>query len=216
VKDVAIAGSHAFVADAATGLTVLSIAQPDAPVPVATLPLSGSPWGVVKSGAHLIVSKSGSQGGLSVIDVSDPTAPIEVATYDVDGVSVPAVLDTLVIAATSRGTTHIVSAPCLGEPTEVAAGITPAPFALRAYPNPFSRTATIEFELPRAMEAEVTVYDAAGRTVRALRAGQQTSGTHRFEWDGRDDAGRGVASGVYFVRVRSDVGTVSRKLVTLK
>jgi hypothetical protein len=214
--DVVLSGPYAFVADPDSGLTVVAVVRPDAPTPVARLPLPGSPRYLTLGGDYLIVGGNASPG-VSVVDVSDPTAPVAVAQYASGGFSRAAVLDTVVIGITQpTSSLEMLGAGFLGE-TEVAVDANiPAPFALRAYPNPFGTAATVEFELPRAMAAEVTVFDAAGRAVRALRRGVQASGTNRIEWDGRDDAGRRVASGVYFVRVRAEVGTVSRKLVTLK
>jgi hypothetical protein len=217
VADVVLSGPYAFVLDPDAGLTVLAVVRPDAPTPVAQLTLPGSPRYLTRNGDFLFASGYGSPT-LSAVDISDPLAPVEVAQYaTADGMLRVTVLDTLVVGVTPRlNDVEILGAGFLRE-TEVAVDdATPAPFALRAYPNPFGTAATIEFDLPEAMEAEVTVFDAAGRAVRALRGGVQASGANRIEWDGRDDAGQRVASGVYFVRVRAEVGTVSRKLVILK
>jgi hypothetical protein len=217
VMDVLLDGPYAFVVQPDSGLSVIAVVRPDAPTRVARLSLPGNPNRLSQSGRHLVVSGY-SNPALSVVDISDPLAPVAVAEYAADNFSRAAVLDTFIIGTTEpTRSLEILGAGFLRD-TEVAVqdAATPAPFALRAYPNPFGTAATIAFDLPRAMEAEVTVFDAAGRAVRVLRRGVQASGTNRIEWDGRDDAGQRVASGVYFVRVRAEVGTVSRKLVILK
>jgi hypothetical protein len=78
---------------------------------------------------------------------------------------------------------------------------------LRATPNPFNPRTTITFEVaPSAVEsadADVTVHSLDGRMVRRLWSGTLTPGTWAGEWDGRDDAGRDVAAGIYLVRARA-------------
>ncbi len=90
------------------------------------------------------------------------------------------------------------------------------PGRLQAYPNPFLGSTEISFALtPRgaASGATLTVVDPAGRQVRALTSGPLRSGAHRLAWDGRDDQGRVLPSGIYFVRLESADGKGSRKLV---
>lgn len=95
---------------------------------------------------------------------------------------------------------------------------TPVPPALRlgAHPNPFNPRVTITYELPRAGEAVVAVYDAAGRRVRILASGPRPAGAGRVVWDGRDDAGAAVSSGVFFLRLESGGRAEIRKLTLLR
>ncbi len=95
-----------------------------------------------------------------------------------------------------------------------------APFALPDaiilqpnYPNPFNPTTTIAYALPRAAEVHLTVYNVLGRAVRALESGYRSAGQHAVEWDGRDDDGSEVASGVYFYRLVAGEITATRKMV---
>jgi len=84
-------------------------------------------------------------------------------------------------------------------------------------PNPFNPRTTVHFELPTAATVRVDVYDAAGRLVRTLLDGARAPGRHSLAWDGDDHAGRGVASGVYFVRLRVDGAVVdTRKMLLIK
>ena len=71
------------------------------------------------------------------------------------------------------------------------------------YPNPFNPTTTFSFELKYADEAELVIVDARGRLVRTLVAGRREAGRHEVSWDGTDTAGRPVASGVYYYRLRA-------------
>jgi flagellar hook assembly protein FlgD len=69
-------------------------------------------------------------------------------------------------------------------------------------PNPFNPQTTIRFELEAPSAVDVTIFDPAGRRIRSILAGHQyDAGPRVVVWDGRDDTGAGVASGVYLVRV---------------
>lgn len=85
--------------------------------------------------------------------------------------------------------------------TEKPAG-TPAKFTLQAnYPNPFNPSTTIRYQLPVNSTATLQVYDVLGKEVRTLVRGFLPAGHHVTVWDGRDDSGGIVASGVYFYRL---------------
>jgi flagellar hook assembly protein FlgD len=87
-------------------------------------------------------------------------------------------------------------------------------FAARCYPNPFNPSTSIALDLPRAGEVRVRMYDVRGALVRELVRGSFASGRHEVIWDGRDDAGAPVASGVYVAEARA-LGGVTRARVTL-
>jgi len=78
-----------------------------------------------------------------------------------------------------------------------------APLAMACYPNPFNPTTTIALDLPRAADVRVRLYNLRGALVRVLADGRLAEGRHQLTWDGRDDDGNPVASGVYFVETRA-------------
>ncbi|MFH1865926.1 MAG: FlgD immunoglobulin-like domain containing protein [Candidatus Eisenbacteria bacterium] len=84
------------------------------------------------------------------------------------------------------------------------------------FPNPFNPVTTLRFSLAEKGRVSVTVYDVDGRRVRVLVDEEREAGPHGLTWDGKNDAGQGLASGVYFVRYRA--GTVSfwRKAALLR
>ena len=84
-------------------------------------------------------------------------------------------------------------------------------------PNPFNPTTTIRFDVPPpGGHVSIVVYDVSGARVCALVDGRRTPGTHGAVWDGRDDRGNPVASGVYFVRMSADTFARTNKVVLLK
>jgi len=84
------------------------------------------------------------------------------------------------------------------------------------YPNPFNPSTTIEFELPCRMEITLNVHNVLGQEVKSLISGSFGAGLHRATWDGTDQSGRAVASGVYFYRLSTGADQVSRKMLLLK
>ena len=94
---------------------------------------------------------------------------------------------------------------------------TPAPLALRQnYPNPFNPATAISFVAPAAGRAVLRIYDVRGAVVRTLLDRVVPAGEASVRWDGRDDAGRQVHSGIYFYELRLGAERVSRKMVLLR
>ena len=83
-------------------------------------------------------------------------------------------------------------------------------------PNPFNPLTTIRYDLPANARVRLSIIDVAGRRVRTLVDEQQTAGSRSAIWNGRDDAGRAVASGVYFYVLDAGKERLTRKLVLLK
>ena len=88
--------------------------------------------------------------------------------------------------------------------------------ALSAYPNPFNPDVTIAFNLALSNEVSVDLFNIRGQKVRSLHKGKLAGGNHRLRWDGRDETGRGVASGVYFARVSTASETKTIRMLLLK
>ena len=106
----------------------------------------------------------------------------------------------------------------MGTPKVVAAtAASPAEFALaQNHPNPFNAVTAIPFQLAAPARVELALYNAAGQKIRTLFAGHLSAGHYRSQWDGRDDAGRLVASGTYFYRLRAGAYLATKQLVLLK
>jgi hypothetical protein len=89
-------------------------------------------------------------------------------------------------------------------------------FAARSFPNPFNPVTTIAWEMPRAGDLAIDVYDVRGRLVAELRRGGAPEGPGSLEWEGRDRSGRRVRAGLYFARLSSDAGTEVVKMTLVK
>jgi flagellar hook assembly protein FlgD len=85
-----------------------------------------------------------------------------------------------------------------------------------ASPNPIAGAGTIRFALGASGPARLALYDAAGRRVRTLVEGPLAAGQHTIGWDGRDDRGAQVASGVYFARLNAGRTELCSKVVLMR
>ncbi len=83
-------------------------------------------------------------------------------------------------------------------------------------PNPFAGSTSFALALPVPADASVAVFDVSGRVMKSLHAGQLPAGEHLLTWDGRDDTGAPVASGIYFCRASVGGWREARKLVVLR
>jgi len=93
----------------------------------------------------------------------------------------------------------------------------PTDFALmQNHPNPFNPVTTITFTVPEMTHATLTVYNQRGRLIRTLHSGLTSAGVHRVIWDGMDDYGSRVSSGVYLYRLSAKDFVSTRKLVFIK
>jgi TolA-binding protein len=92
----------------------------------------------------------------------------------------------------------------------------PLKFLVSNYPNPFNPTTTIAYSLPLDTNIEIKVYNIRGQLVRTLVHDYQTAGKYSVVWDGRDQTGESVGSGVYFYRLISKQNTIVKKMLMLK
>ncbi|MGM0484424.1 MAG: FlgD immunoglobulin-like domain containing protein [Candidatus Krumholzibacteriota bacterium] len=83
-------------------------------------------------------------------------------------------------------------------------------------PNPFNPSTRIKYNLPERTRVALNIYDVSGRMVKSLVDKVQDKGLHSVVWNGRDNAGRAVSSGVYFYTLNSEAGNLTRKLVLLR
>lgn len=92
----------------------------------------------------------------------------------------------------------------------------PRVFASRlAGANPFRGTIALAYDLPAPRQVSLAVYGVDGRVVRRFPAVERNAGRHLVAWDGRDDAGRGIAPGVYFLSLKAGESSATHRIVRL-
>jgi hypothetical protein len=89
-------------------------------------------------------------------------------------------------------------------------------FAVSNYPNPFNPATTIKLNLPKAGEVSLKVFNVRGELVRTLVDGPMVAGQHSIEWNGTNDQGSQVASGVYFYETRTPSEVKVNKMALVK
>jgi hypothetical protein len=113
-------------------------------------------------------------------------------------------------------------APSLAPPRDITQSdsdpATPHQYRLSSnYPNPFNPVTTIKYEVPSPGGfVRLTVYNVRGQVVRNLVSGAIAPGVHKITWNGMNDYGKPVASGMYFFRMTASGYALTRKAVLLK
>ena len=103
------------------------------------------------------------------------------------------------------------------EPETVTDEVLPTVFTLyQNYPNPFNPTTSIEFDLPQVQQVRVDIYNLRGQLVRRLLDNSLPAGNHQVVWNGRDETGVAVASGIYFYRLESELYNDVHKMTLIK
>jgi len=93
----------------------------------------------------------------------------------------------------------------------------PSEYALsQNYPNPFNLSTNIKFALPIAGQVDLEIFNILGQRIRTLISDNMPAGFYQAVWDGCDETGKPVASGVYFTRLRSGEYLGYRKMMLLK
>jgi len=93
----------------------------------------------------------------------------------------------------------------------------PDHFALHDnYPNPFNPSTAIQYDLPKASDVTLTVYNLLGSKVATLVNSHQEAGTHTVQWTGKNQQGYSVSTGVYFYRITAGDFSNTRKMIYMK
>jgi hypothetical protein len=112
------------------------------------------------------------------------------------------------IPVTARAGAVGVDEPSSGLPTEFSLS--------QNYPNPFNPNTSISFAVPRKSHVDLSIYDITGARVANLMNSELEPGTYRVNFDGRNESGMILSSGVYFYKLRTDEKTITRKMVFMK
>lgn len=84
------------------------------------------------------------------------------------------------------------------------------------YPNPFNPTTVIRYEIPQAAQVQLAIYNLLGEKVRTLVDAKESAGVQQVTWDGRNDRGERVSSGVYLYRLAAGEFKMTKRLLLMK
>jgi hypothetical protein len=95
--------------------------------------------------------------------------------------------------------------------------VIPGEFALHQnFPNPFNPSTEIRFDLPEAGKVNLAIYNLMGQKIRTLSSGEMTPGYHAIVWDGTNDLGSQVATGMYFYAIQTSEFQATKKMLFMK
>ena len=84
------------------------------------------------------------------------------------------------------------------------------------YPNPFNPNTTIKYQLPKAGNVEIKIFNVNGQLIKLVNTKQQSIGVHTFAWDGKNADGQALASGIYFYQINFENSILTNKMLYLK
>jgi len=101
-------------------------------------------------------------------------------------------------------------------PLEAIIALTPVVKLEQSYPNPVAQKATISFQTAKAGRVSLTVYNMLGQKIKILVDQWHPAGSYSVQWDGRDQQGHNVSSGIYFYELKTEETQITKKLVLAK
>ncbi|HEX9974372.1 MAG TPA: T9SS type A sorting domain-containing protein [bacterium] len=84
------------------------------------------------------------------------------------------------------------------------------------YPNPFNPETVIEYELPNAGSVRLEVYNMLGQKIRTLVNQNQVAGVHHVAWDGKNEFGEQMASGIYLYRMEMNEFKATKRMLLIR
>ena len=214
---VSLHGNYIYMADGEEGLQVFNVANPYTPILACTVPPLHGTGNIVScylQGNLLFVSDNW-WNEISVYDISVPQTPVLLNGFAWN-LSTNAMLvsgDALYTANGEYGLNiHDLNMVDVDDPVQIP----PSTFQMRNYPNPFNPETTISYTLPASGMVSLEIFNSRGQLVRNLLQEVQTAGEHSLVWNGRDDSGHSVASGLYLCRIACKGKQETRKLLLLK
>jgi len=167
----------------------------------------------VNSGAFSVLLNHGNATFASAFTVSVGSDPMGIAAEDLDrdgdtdiAVAVYGENTVAVVMSTANPTSAVDEPDWVGQPYSLGHNV----------PNPFNPLTTISYSLPRASWLHLEVFTIAGRSTRSLVDGWADAGEYRTDWDGRDDLGRTVPSGVYFYRLEAGEYVETKRMTLVR
>jgi hypothetical protein len=159
------------------------------------------------------------QSGIKVISIADPYHPYMVTEYDTPGFSYDVFLkDDHIYVADKYSLMVLESHFVANEVKEVEDEENiPVAYSLsQNYPNPFNPETNIVFNIPKSAQVKLEIFNILGQKVRTLVDQYLKAGQKEVDWDGRDDLGKEISSGMYFYRITTPEFSQTKKMVLLR
>jgi hypothetical protein len=205
--------NHVYLACDDMGLYVADVSDPTNPQLIANVETPSLTHDVHAAGPYVYVADELS--GVLVFDMTIPSEPQMVGAWGTERAGALFADDSYVYTGHWSGGLRIAAAQCGA--INVQVGVPQVPdLAMVVHPNPFNPLTRISFTLKRAGRAKMGVYDLGGRRVRVLAQRAFDAGHHSLDWNGCDSWGRAMPSGPYFIRLESETGTETKKVMLVR
>ena len=165
---------------------------------------------IVAEGIKKVVVADMQGGSIKPIGKTYLSIPVKFngSTYDIGQVEI----DNIKVAGFSGNLINYVSRTAISE-----VKLIPSDFSLQQnFPNPFNPSTEIRFDLPEEGQVELSVFNMQGQKVRTLESGKMTPGYHAIIWNGTNDNGSRVSTGMYFYSIQTNKFQAVRKMLFLK
>ncbi|RMD96250.1 MAG: T9SS C-terminal target domain-containing protein [Calditrichaeota bacterium] len=218
VRDAAALQGLLGIADGQAGFRLFDVKNPGQPQPLGQFPTSGSTYGVFMENDTAYLANFFGPMALTLLNIRNPQQPERIEIHDTPGFAIKIlkhknqlfVVDTYDLAIFQTGITGIPRPPRRENSNSPL-------HMLRVYPNPFNPQTRVEFMLASAAHVSLIIYNASGQQIREIIAPTiLPAGKHITTWDGRDDAGRKVSSGVYICNLRFNRFHQSQKILFIQ
>lgn len=216
--DIQVKGNYALLVGNISGLVVIDISNPVAPVQV-------SGYAFAENGREIYLHNDAAvvltSSALRVLDISNPaqinqTGLFELnQTGDYDNWDLSFNNHTAYLAL--GNTVSAFNCQLAIDATSNHDPFMPAPIViLQNYPNPFNPGTTIQFSLPKTGQAGISIYNTKGQVIKEVTHQSYPAGENSWFWDGKDSKGKDVPSGVYLLKVKTDDSQAVKKLTLVK
>ncbi len=170
--------------------------------------------------AHFVETGTFATGQNYTLEDGSGTITFRTTFFDVDyiGEAIPTGNFNIWVLVNQYNQTPQVTARALSDWSGVANedDIAPLTRLLGNHPNPFNPHTTISFETAKADPVQITIFNTRGQAVKSWNFASKEQGSHSVSWDGRDDNGLAVSSGIYYYRMTSGKYSSTRKMVLMK
>ncbi|MCP4725390.1 MAG: T9SS type A sorting domain-containing protein [bacterium] len=210
-RAISVSGDYAYVC-CDSGLHIIDVSIPSNPTETGML-CSQYAEDVFIAGPYAYIAAS--SNGLRLIDISTPAEPFEAGYYNTGYSATKVFVNEEKIYVADYNDGIYVLQNDLYEP-ETNGQIARNFRLYENYPNPFNPETTIKIKLLIESNVSLKIYDITGREVRKLTSGRYPIGTHYLKWDGTNDSGFKVSSGVYIYRLKAGKFSQTKKMLLIK
>ena len=203
--DVYVVGDIAYIADSDGGLLIMDVSDPSDPVERSNLTTRGLAASIYVSGDYAYVGTGFIDGipGVEVINISDTYNPTIVGYYDLDNFGYDVYVEGDFIYVANGQCGFYILRYTGGSSIDDEYSETSLSILSQNYPNPFNPTTTISYKLEKPGKIILNIYNLQGQLVKKFVDSRRTVGKYSLVWDGKDEGGKKLSSGIYFYQIET-------------